>query len=104
MTQTSTTPAQDEVLDLEDYSRSGQEAPDRRRYRIRVDNDRFVVERPTITGREILALVGKTPDLYRLYQHFRGRDSRIVQPDDQVNLRAPGVERFTTMRIENQDG
>jgi hypothetical protein len=103
MTQT-ISETQDDVLDLEEHSKTGKEAPERKRYGLRVDKERFVVERPTITGREILALVGKTPELYRLYQHFRGGDSKIVKADEKVNLREPGVERFTTMKIENTDG
>lgn len=93
-----------EVIDVEEFARAGKPVPKSKHYRIRVDKDVFVVDTATITGREILALVGKTPDKYNLYQHIRGGQTKLVQPDESVDLTAPGVERFTTMKIENTEG
>jgi hypothetical protein len=93
-----------EIIDVEEHARAGKPVPKAKRYRIRVEKQSFVVNTETITGRQILALVGKTPDQYNLYQHIRGGQTKPVLPDESVDLTAPGVERFTTMKIENREG
>lgn len=87
----------DEV-DLEEWStsHSDQRAPECRRYRIRIDKGRFTIGGPMPTGRELLALVGKESQAWRLVQRFRGGCRHEVGPDEAVDVRAPGVERFKT--------
>ena len=104
MEQTQEEVVADDIIEIEEYARAGKPVPKAKRYRIRVDKDRFVVGQPTITGQEILALVHKTPQSHQLYQHIRGGQTRIVQPGESVDLTAPGVERFTTLKIENTEG
>lgn len=59
-----------EIVELEEHAkRHGTHAPHAKHYAFRVDKTRIVVDTPTITGREILAKVGKTPEQYKLYQH-----------------------------------
>ncbi len=94
-----------EIVELEEHAKHhGTEAPHSKRYAFRVDKERVVVETPTVTGSEILAKVGKTPAKYKLYQHKRGHQPIPIGPDDVVNLRAAGVERFTTMPKDTTEG
>jgi hypothetical protein len=93
-----------EIIDLEEFARAGKSVPPGKRYRIRVDKDNFEVESAELTGAQILALVNKTADKYNLYQHIRGGQTKGIGPNDPVNLTEPGVERFTTMKIENTEG
>jgi hypothetical protein len=94
-----------ELVELEEHAKqAGTEAPRARQYAFRVDRERVVVSTPTITGIEILAKAGKTPDMYKLYQHIRGHQPTPVAPNDVVNLRKPGVERFTTMPKDTTEG
>lgn len=85
-------------LDLEAWSTKhpGKRPPRCRRYRIRVDKDRFVVQDSAKTGAEILALVGHTPNERDLVQTFTGNRREPVEPDQLVDFREPGVERFET--------
>lgn len=93
------------IIELEEHAKQhGTEAPQAKQYAFRVDKQRIVVDTPTITGAEILAKVGKTPDKYKLYQHKRGHQPIPVDPDFVVNLREPGVERFTTMPKDTTEG
>jgi hypothetical protein len=94
----------EEVVDIEEYAKAGKPVPAGRKYRIRVDKERFTVDKATIKGSEILDLVGKTSDKYNLYQHVRGGQTTPIGPNDVVDLTRPGVERFSTMKIENQEG
>jgi hypothetical protein len=104
MEQTQEKVAADEIIEVEEYARAGKPVPKAKRYRIRVDKERFVVQQSTIGGQEILALVHKTPQSHQLYQHIRSGQTRIVQPSEFVDLTAPGIERFTTLKIENTEG
>jgi len=95
-----------EEIDIEEFAKSnpGIGAPVAKSYRIRIDKTIKVVATATITGRQILALVDKTPEAYKLYEHSGGRQPIPVGPDEVVDLREPGVERFTTMAKDHTEG
>lgn len=95
-----------DLIELEDYSKKhhGEHAPHAKHYAFRVDKTRIVVEIPEITGKQILAEVGKTPELFKLYQHKRGAQPLQIGPEEVVDLKAPGVERFTTMPKDTTEG
>lgn len=93
-----------EIIDIEEFAREGKTVPPGKRYRIRVDKDSFEVDSAVITGAQILDLVHKTADKYNLYQHVHGGQTKGIGPNDSVDLTAPGVERFSTMKIENTEG
>jgi hypothetical protein len=93
------------IVELDVYAREhGKEAPKAKQYAFRVDKLRIVVSTPTITGTQILAEAGKTPETFKLYQHKRGHQPIPIGPNDIVNLREPGVERFTTMPKDTTEG
>jgi len=93
----------DEV-EIEELARRGERPPRAKRYVIRVDKEKYTVHSPTITGAQILALAGKTPDKFKLYQHKRGQQPALIGPTDVVDLREPGLERFTTMPKDTTEG
>ena len=95
---------EEEVIDLEGYSKAGKPVPPGRTYRIRIDKDNYTVRQSVVTGREILALAGKAPEEYNLYQHIRGSQTKTIEADEKVDLTSPGGERFTTMRRANTEG
>ena len=93
-----------DIIDVEEFAREGKPVPSGKRYRIRIDKDHFIVDSAQLTGAQILALVNKTADKYNLYQHIRGGQTKAIKPNDPVDLTQPGVDRFTTMKIENTEG
>ena len=93
-----------EVIDLEEFAKAGRTVPRCRRYRIRIDRERFVVETPSMTGREILGLVDKTPEEFMLSQKFCGGQVKRIAPDEVVDFTAPGVERFMTLPLDPTEG
>jgi hypothetical protein len=93
----------DEV-DVEQYVKAGTPVPRAHRYRIRIDRDLFVVTVPSMTGREILAVAGKTPEQYLLRQRLRGGVVKPVEPDEVVSFVDPGVERFMTLPKDTTEG
>jgi hypothetical protein len=93
----------DEV-NVEDYARRGQPLPRARHYRIRVDKITYVVDKSVLTGMEILGLAGKTSKTHNLYQILRGHQPTPVGNKAEVDLHAPGVERFTTVPLDPTEG
>lgn len=91
-------------IDVEEFAKAGRPIPRARRYRIRIDRELKVVDQPVVTGRFVLGLVGKTPEGYLLSQRLRGGHVQEVGADEEVDLRAAGVERFMTLKRDPQEG
>ena len=95
----------DEPVDVEDCAKAGHGAPKAKRYRVRIDRQKHVIDRPSVTGRELLAVAGKTPHTrFRIDQKLRGGEVRKVGYDEAVSLCAPGVERFMTIPLDQTEG
>jgi hypothetical protein len=95
---------EEEEVDVEEYAKQGKPVPRAKRYRIRIDRERFVVMKPFITKAELLALVNKTADKWRIHQKLRGGQMDEVTDSENVDLRGKGVERFVTVELSQTDG
>lgn len=93
-----------EIIDLEEHAKSGKKPPRAHRYRIRIDREYREVEAPGLTRRQILHLVGKTPEGYLLSQKFHGGRVEPIKSDQFVDFTAPGVERFQTLALDPTEG
>jgi hypothetical protein len=94
-----------EEVDLEEYGKRGERPPRARRYRIRIDKAFFVVDHPTVTGRELLIMAGKTPpERFEIFQKLHGGQMKKVGLDEKVDLAQPGIERFQTIPLEATEG
>jgi hypothetical protein len=91
-------------INIEEYARDGKKVPHDATYRIRIDKDNYETALPSPTGEQILALAGKTSSTYHLYLHIKGGQTQAISGDKPVDLTEPGVERFSTMKIENTEG
>ena len=95
----------DVPVDIEACAAGGHGVPQARQYRIRVDREGYVVDRPCLTGREVLATAGLTPaERYQLYQKDGDGQKRAIGLDETVDLTRPGVERFQTIEHAVIDG
>ena len=87
----------EELIDIEENARHERPVPHARHYRIKVDGAYHVVHSPEISGEEILRLAGRQGFLVStVIQHFRRGREEVIEPHAKVNLRSPGIERFTT--------
>lgn len=71
-------------------------------YVIQVDKTQFEEKQPEMTGREILHLVELTPDKYRLFE--LGEGQREILPDEKVDFRKCGIERFKSVAKHANEG
>jgi hypothetical protein len=96
---------EEEVIDLEEFAKAGKKPPRAKKYRIRIDKQKYVVEVPGMTGRQILDLAGKTPvERYMLSQKLHGGQVKPIGLDEPVDFTTPGVERFMTMAKDQTEG
>ena len=95
----------DEIVELEEYARKGKRPPLAKGYRFKVNGEHFVVHEPVVTGREVLALAELTPpEEYTLRVKLAGQRPKKVELDDEVDLRAPGVEKFKALPRDQTEG
>ena len=105
MSQTNSNATTIETIDVEEYAKAERPVPANGcRYRIRIDREHFVVDKPCLTGVEILALVDKDPSQYLLSQKLHGGQVKRIAPDEKVDLTQPGVERFMTLPLDPTEG
>lgn len=95
----------EDIVDLEEYALADRCPPRARRYRIRIDKHKYDVEKPAMTGRELLTLAGKTPVTgYMISQKMRGGEARKLGLDEKADFTTPGVERFMTLPLDQTEG
>jgi Multiubiquitin len=96
--------ALEELIDLEEWAKAGKKPKPAKTYRIRIDKEKKDVTVPSMTGREILALVGKTPETHMLSQKIRGGGVEPITADQVVRFDRPGIERFQTLALDPTEG
>lgn len=94
----------EEIIDIEEYAKQNKKPPHARGYRIRIDKVYKEVHVPEMTGRQILALVDKTPEKYLLSQKHHGGRVVPIPEDKTVDFRHHGVERFQTLALDPTEG
>lgn len=94
-----------EIADLEALAKSDKPPHKAKKYRIRIDKEHFTVEKPGMTGRELLVLAGKQPECYDIFQIIRKNPKpQKIGLDEYVDFTTPGLERFVTLPKEQKDG
>ena len=97
----------EEIIDIEIYAKEGKEPRfgNKIKYRIRIDDKHYVIDRRDPTGRELLLVAGKNPpEGYRLDQKLHGGATKKIELDERVDLAKPGVERFMTIPLDATEG
>ena len=51
-----------------------------------------------------MRLVEKTPQTHKLYQKFKGGETKEIASEESVSFIRPGVERFMTIPCDTTEG
>ena len=94
----------EELIDLEEWAKAGRQPKPAKKYTIRIDKDKYTVSVVSMTGAEILALAGKTPQTHQLSQKIHRGAVEPIAPDQTVRFDTPGVERFQTLALDPTEG
>lgn len=71
-------------------------------YVFKIDKTTFERREHEFSGKELLALVGLTSEKYRLFQ--LGEGHKEILPDQKVNLKECGIERFKSVAKHANEG
>lgn len=95
----------EEIIDLEVYAKEGKTPPAGKRYQIRVDNQKIIMDKSNPTGREILEKANKYPiERFQLNQRLKGGVVKKIEYNQVVDLTTPGIERFMTVPLDQTEG
>lgn len=95
---------QPEVIDIEEFAKAGKQPPKDSKYRIRIDKEKYVVDVPGMTGRDLLILAGKNPEQNSIYEKLRCGQSIKIGLDEMADFTKNGVERFMTLPLDQTEG
>jgi hypothetical protein len=94
-----------EIIDLEEYAKAGKQPPLAKGYRFTVNGQPFVVEKPEVTGREVLTIAGLLPaEDYTLRVKLAGGKPEKVGLNEKVDLRRKGIEKFKALPRDQTEG
>lgn len=94
-----------EEVEIEVYGKKNVRPPKAKKYVIRIDKVKYTVQVPSMTGRQLLILAGKTPpEKYSISQKLHGGQVKPVGLDEPVDFTQPGVERFMTLPLDQTEG
>jgi hypothetical protein len=95
----------DDIIDIEQFAKEGENPPKGRKYRIRIDRETYVVSEECMTGKELLILAGKNPpERFQLRQKLKGGQVVGIRYDEEVCFTKPGIERFMTIPLDQTEG
>ena len=94
-----------DMVEIETYSREGKAVPKCQHYKIRIDNEKYVVKTEEMTGRQLLELAGKHPvEQFAIFQRLKGGQTQKIEFNDVVSFLTPGIERFMTLPLDQTEG
>lgn len=94
-----------EIVEIELYAKKNEKPPRAKKYVIRIDKVKHTVDVPTMTGRQLLELAGKTPvERFTISQKLHGGHVKTVGLDESADFTARGVERFMTLPLDQTEG
>ena len=95
----------DDAVDLEACARANRKPPKGQdKYKIKIDGEKYTTVKQRVTGKEVLALVGKNYDESSLNQKLGSGRRNVIEKDESVDLAQPGIERFETVPRQAQQG
>lgn len=90
-----------EIIDLEDFSKEGKTVPKGKRYRFKVDNEKFVTNSESLSAEEILKIAGVNKEEFYLQKKVKEKGLEVLCFNEKVDFTEPGVESFKTLRVNN---
>jgi hypothetical protein len=94
----------EEIIDIEQFTKEGKNAPKGKKYRIKVDGNTYDVPQQ-LSGRQILETANKLPvERFQLNQKNKGGNVKKIGYDEVVDFTTPGIEKFMTLPLDQTEG
>ena len=95
----------DDIIDIEECTKYKRIHPKlQKRYRIKIDGKKYVVNSSQLTGKKILVIAGLEWQRYDLQQKFSDGRRKPIEHDEKIDFTTPCVERFESIPREAQQG
>ena len=95
----------DGIIDIEECVKIHRRPPKRqKKYRIRIDGQKYITDFSHLTGKEILEIAGLEWQRYELQRKFNDGKREIIEYNEDIDFSTFGVERFETIPKEVQQG
>ncbi len=91
-------------VDIEVCAKNHRHPPKVNEYLIKIDKEKFKVDKPAMCGQDILMLASKEPTEWLLNQKLSDGKRVRVENDQVIDFTVPGIERFETTPKEVQQG
>ncbi|MEJ7678743.1 MAG: multiubiquitin domain-containing protein [Segetibacter sp.] len=92
---------QDEIIDVEDFTKDGKKPPVGKKYRVKIDGHYYIFDHQLVTGRELLEKAAITPiECFWLYQKLKDCDFEKIDLKEKVDLAKGGIEHFVVKPTE----
>ena len=94
----------EQSVDIELLAKEGKTPEKGKKYKIKVDQEKFDVDVECMTGAEILNLAGKTPpERFQLNAKIHGKVEKVEQ-NQTICFTTPGLEKFMTIPLDQTEG
>lgn len=87
-------------VNIFEFSQRGEDVPHAAAYTVQIDGEVFRIDTPRPLGEMLLGKVGKRPCAFELIEEFVHHESRVVEPNEEVDLRKKGLKGFITAHKE----
>ncbi len=75
------------------------------KFKFKVRNETFEVDKPTVTGREVCEIAGLLPpEQFKLDLKMHGNEYREISLNDVIDLTEPGIEKFVYIARDQSEG
>jgi len=93
------------LVDLEACAETGRRPPrGQKNYGIKIDKELYKVETQKMSGRAVVALVGKNYVEWSLNQKLHGGRRKPIEAEEIIDFAQQGIERFETVMKQAQQG
>ena len=87
-------------VDIFEIAHRGEEVPNAKKYRVRIDGETCTIETPDPEGETLLGRVGKRSCAFELIAEYIHHDNQVIEPHERVDLRKRGLKGFITAHKE----
>ncbi len=84
---------------------NGNNGNNKEKFKFKVRNETYEVDKPVITGREVCEIAGLVPpEQFKLDLKKQGNEYREIALNDTVDLTEPGIEKFVYIARDQSEG
>ena len=89
-----------EEVVVREFAERGEPVPHAKAYRVHIDGEVIRFETSSPTGETLLKAIDKCACAFELIAEFMRHENEVIEPDEAVDLRRPGLKGYITAHKE----